>query len=130
MLVILFIVFLDSHTKCTNNSVRDYLELPDDGGEIPKSQGKLLAVRIPAVKSPMCLTENSPGGQLPPVLWRWPVGLLSKKPNKKYRLVIVVSSTHNVAKPQSYQGLKLLLSDTKFMITVNSMLIHHGLQEK
>ena len=30
---------------------------------------------------------------------------------------------HNLPKSQSYQGLKLLLSDTKFMTTVSSMLI-------
>ena len=30
-----------------------------------------------AVKSPFYLTENFPGGQLPPVLWRWYVNFLS-----------------------------------------------------
>ena len=29
------------------------------------------------------LTENLPGGQLPPVLWRWPVILLSRKRRSK-----------------------------------------------
>ena len=36
---------------------------------------------------------------------------------------------HNLAKSQIYQGLKLLLSDTKFMNTVNPMLVYHRFQE-
>ena len=36
---------------------------------------------------------------------------------------------HNLAISQSYKGLKLLLSDTKFITTLNSMLIHHIFQE-
>ena len=39
------------------------------------------------------------------------------------------SHTHNLAKSQSYRGLKLLLSDTKSMTTVNSRLIYHRFQE-
>ena len=39
------------------------------------------------------------------------------------------SHTHNLTKSQNYQRLKLLLSDTKFMTTVNSMLICHRFQE-
>ena len=38
------------------------------------------------------------------------------------------SFTHNLAKSQSYGGLKLLLSDTKFMTMVNSMLTYHRFQ--
>jgi hypothetical protein len=38
---------------------------------------KRLAVRFPAVKSSLYLTENLLGGQLPFVLWCWHVGLLS-----------------------------------------------------
>ena len=40
------------------------------------------------------------------------------------------SYTHNLAKSQSYQGLKLLPSDIKFMKMVNSMLLYHRFQEK
>ncbi len=32
------------------------------------------------------------------------------------------SHMHNLAKSQNYQGLKLLLSDTKFMTTINTIL--------
>ena len=39
------------------------------------------------------------------------------------------SHMHNLAKSQSYQGLKLLLSDIKFMKKVKSMLIYHRFQE-
>ena len=39
------------------------------------------------------------------------------------------SHTHNLTKSQSPQGLKLLLSDSKFMITVIYMLIYHQFQE-
>ena len=40
------------------------------------------------------------------------------------------SHTHNdLAKSQSYQGLQLLLRDTNFMKTVNSMLIYYKFQE-
>jgi hypothetical protein len=39
------------------------------------------------------------------------------------------SLTRILAKSQSYQGLKLVLSDTKFMIIVNSMLIYDRSQE-
>ena len=35
------------------------------------------------MKSPLYLTEKLPGGQLPPELWRWPVGLLSQKRKEK-----------------------------------------------
>ena len=40
------------------------------------------------------------------------------------------SHTRNLAKSQSYQGLKLLLSDTKFMTRESNMLIYHRFQEK
>ena len=39
------------------------------------------------------------------------------------------SHTYNLAKSQSHQGLKLLLSDNKFMTTVISMLVYHQFQE-
>ena len=39
------------------------------------------------------------------------------------------SHTHNLAKSQSCQGMLLLLSDIKFMKTVNSMLIYRRFQE-
>ena len=48
--------------------VRDDLKLPDDGGEIPKSQGRGWRFKL-AVKSPLYLTENLLGGQLQHVLW-------------------------------------------------------------
>jgi hypothetical protein len=35
------------------------------------------------MKSPLYLTENLPGGQLPLVLWRSPIRLLSKKEERK-----------------------------------------------
>ena len=35
------------------------------------------------MKTPPYLTENLPGGELSPVLWRWPLGLLSQKERKK-----------------------------------------------
>ena len=40
------------------------------------------------------------------------------------------SETHNLAKSQSYRGLKLLLNDTKFMNTINSMLYYHRSQKQ
>ena len=40
---------------------------------------------LPAVKSPLYLTKNLSGGQLPHVLWCWPVRLLSRNNNKKLR---------------------------------------------
>ena len=43
---------------------------------------KNLAVQFPTVRSPLYLTENLSCGQLPPVLWRWHAGLLSKKTTK------------------------------------------------
>ena len=39
------------------------------------------------------------------------------------------SHMHNLAKSRSYQGLKLLLSDIKFMKIVNSMLTYHRFQK-
>ena len=39
------------------------------------------------------------------------------------------SHSHNLAKPQSYRGLKLLLSDSKFMTMVNFMLTYHRFQK-
>ena len=38
-----------------------------------------LTVRFPAVRFPLYLTEYLLGGQLPSVLWRWLVGLLSQE---------------------------------------------------
>lgn len=38
-----------------------------------------LAVRIPAVKSPLYLVEDLPGGQVCHVLWHWPIKVLSQK---------------------------------------------------
>ena len=39
------------------------------------------------MKPPLYLTENLPGGQLPHVLWRWHVGLLSQKQRKKILII-------------------------------------------
>ena len=39
------------------------------------------------------------------------------------------SHTHNLAKSQSYQGLKLLLTDTSFLTTEIVMLIYHRFHE-
>ena len=39
------------------------------------------------------------------------------------------SRTHNLAKSQSYRGLKLLPSDTKFVTTANSTLIYYRFEE-
>ena len=60
--------------------VWDDPKLLDDGGELPKSQGRY---DMSTVKSPLYLTKkNLPGGQLRHVLWRWHVGLLlSQKKN-------------------------------------------------
>jgi hypothetical protein len=44
--------------------------------------------------------------------------------------VVLIQVTHNLAKSQSYQGLRLLLRDTTFMKTVKSRLIYHRFQEK
>jgi hypothetical protein len=57
--------------------VQDDRKLLNDGGETPKSQGR--GVRFPDVKSPLYLTEDLPGDQLPHVLWCWHVDLLSQK---------------------------------------------------
>ena len=69
--------------KETHRLVRDDLKLQDDGGEIPKSPWKGWRFDSPAVKSPLHLTENLPGDQLPPVLWRWHINLLSSE--KEYK---------------------------------------------
>ena len=45
----------------------------------PHLKGKMLAVRIPVVKSLLYLMENLPSGYLPPMLWRSPIGLMSQK---------------------------------------------------
>ena len=47
------------------------------GGEIPKSQGRRLAIQFLVVKSPLYLTGTCQVVKLPPVLWRWHVSLLS-----------------------------------------------------
>ena len=43
---------------------------------------------------------------------------------------IYSSHMYNLAKSQNYRGLKLLLSDTKFMTTIRSVLIHHKFPRK
>jgi hypothetical protein len=40
------------------------------------------------------------------------------------------SHMHNLVKSQSFRGLKLLLSDTKFMTTKHNMLVYQKFQEK
>ena len=71
-----------SFTPCPT-LVEDDPKLLDDGGEIPKSQGR--GWRFDSRLWDLLSTwQNSlPGGQLPQVLWRWPVGLSSKKERKK-----------------------------------------------
>ena len=56
--------------------VREDPKLLEDVGEMRKSQGKRLAVQSPAGKSPLYLTNNLSGGQLPHVLEHWHVGFL------------------------------------------------------
>ena len=58
--------------------VRDGPKLLDDGGEIPKFQGRGWQFEFPAVISPLYLTKHLPCGQPPPMLWRWHVNLLSQ----------------------------------------------------
>ena len=48
-------------------------------------QGELNDIHVVIVKSPLYLTKNLLGGQLPLVLWHWPVGLLSPKEKEKER---------------------------------------------
>ena len=55
---------------------RDDFKLLDDGGEIPKYEGKRLTVGLPTVKSPVYLTET----------WWWHVGLLSHKKKRKEKI--------------------------------------------
>ena len=43
------------------------------------------------MKSHVYLTENLAGDELPPVLWRWPVGLLSQKKNNKKNVNVLSS---------------------------------------
>jgi hypothetical protein len=52
---------------------------------------KRFAFRFPVVKSPLYLIENLSSGHLPPVLWRWHVGLLSPKKRKKNNIVVPIS---------------------------------------
>ena len=66
-------------SSCTSNLVRVDLKLPDDGTEISKSQGRdwLFESRLWNLLSTWL--KNLPSGQLPPVLWRSLVDLLSQK---------------------------------------------------
>ena len=75
--------------------VERYPNLKEEvGGSIPGCEissqisKKKLAVRFLALKSPLYLMENLPGGQLPPVLWRWPVSLLSQKRKERLRCTL------------------------------------------
>ena len=65
------------------SSVWDDPRLLDDGGEIPRFEGR--GWRFDSWLWSLLSTwhKNLPGGQLPPVLWRWPVGLLPQKERKK-----------------------------------------------
>ena len=56
--------------------VRDDPKLLDDGGEIPKSQVRCWRFDPSCLISSL-LARNLLGGQLPLLLWRWHVGLLS-----------------------------------------------------
>ena len=74
--------------------VRGNPELLDDGGEIPKSQGRgcwWFASR-PRISS--LFDINLPGGQLPLVLWHWTFSLQNK--NKK---PVVTSTVIEVSSP-------------------------------
>ena len=82
-------VVVDKYSKSSScdddeeweEQVEDHLVANKEAIENPAVSRKRLAVRIPVVKSPLYLTENLLGGELPPVLWRWPIGLLFQ--NKK-----------------------------------------------
>ena len=43
--------------------------------------------------------------------------------------IVAFESHAHLVKSQRYQGLKMLLSDTKFMTTINPMFIYHRFQE-
>jgi hypothetical protein len=50
---------------------------------------KRLAIRFLVVKSALYLTNNLPGRQLPPILWRWHVRLLSQQNNNNREWLIM-----------------------------------------
>jgi len=63
--------------------VQDDPKLPDDSGEIPKSQGRGWG-SIPGSETSSLLDRKKLlGDQLPPMLWLRPVGLLSPPPKKE-----------------------------------------------
>jgi hypothetical protein len=58
--------------------VRD-VKLPNDGGEIPKSQGRGWRFESRLWNLLFAWQKNLPGGQPSLVLWQWPIGLMSQK---------------------------------------------------
>ena len=71
--------------------VRDKLKLPDDGGEIPKSQGRGLVVRIPTMKSPLYLMEKLVRWSITScalTLACWPSASKKKRKKKKKELCV------------------------------------------
>jgi hypothetical protein len=65
--------------ECLMSWVQDDPKLPDDGGEIPKSQrrGWRFDSRL------LNFTKNLSNGQLSLVLWRWPINLPSQTNKQK-----------------------------------------------
>ena len=51
---------------------------------------------ILVVKSPLYLKENLLGGQLPPMLWRYPVGRLSQRKRKKEKMKVGMTIFVNI----------------------------------
>ena len=70
-------------TEREEELVQDGPKLLDDGGEIPKSQGRGWRFETWLWNLLSTWQKNLSGGQLPPVLWRWHVDLLSPKIKKK-----------------------------------------------
>ena len=81
----LFSLPLLSYLDIQRNLVRDDLKLPDDGGGIPKSLGKGWQFESRLWNLLSTWRNNLPCGQLPPVLWPSPVGLLTQKKKRKKR---------------------------------------------
>ena len=76
--------------------------VPDDGGEIPKSQGR--GWRFDSWLWNLLSTwhKNLLDGQLPPRLWRWPIGLLSQKKKEKKKKTVTGSATVSVIIPHRF----------------------------
>ena len=74
---------IDTKSKISSTQLKFEPPTQDRGSYLEHfAPEDIMSPKNDLLKSPLHLTENLPCGELPPVLWRWPISLLSQKKKK------------------------------------------------